>query len=235
MTHGLEIRQKREGHPILWSILAAIVILLAVSGWLGLSYFNNGSLPLGITVRALQADPGVDESDVSDEQIKDHIVRRDEPRYITIPKLSLGKSRVIGLDIDVNNNLKAPDNIADTAWYSKSARPGLGYGTIIINAHNSGIDRDGAFANLDSLVNGDIIEIERGDGEIFTYIVTENRSMPLKEAMSTGMKSVTQPVESNKESLSLITNDGKWIPKIKQFDRRIILRAVIQETSSKIQ
>lgn len=226
MAHGLEIKHKRETHPIRWMLLVLLIVLAAATGWFGWQYFNTGNLPLGATVDALQANPAIDESEVSDQQVKSHTVKPDEPRYITIPKLSLGNVRVFGVGVDANNQLQAPSNISDAAWYTKSSRPGLGYGAVLINAHNGGARRDGAFAKLGTLTKGDTIEVERGDGKLFTYKVVENQSMPLEEVNATGMKMMMESAEEGKEGLNLITCDGNWVPKYKQFDRRIMLRAV---------
>lgn len=226
MAHGLEIKYKREGHPLRWAFLILVIILALLAGWFGLQYFNTGNLPLGMTVRSLQANPNVDESDVSDEQVKSHGVKPDEPRYITIPKLSLGQVRIFSADIDANNLIESPANIADAAWYTKSSRPGLGYGAILINAHNGGVSRDGAFANLGSLSKGDTIELERGDGEQFTYKVIDTKTMSLEELSTSGMKMMMESAEDSKEGLNLITFDGNWVPKLKQFDHRIVLRAI---------
>lgn len=229
MAHGLEIKYKREGHPFRWVLLVLVISLALLSGWFALQYFNTGNLPLGVTVKALQADPKVDETDVSDEQVKSHAVKPDEPRYITIPKLSLGQVRVFSGDVDANNILESPANIADAVWYTKSSHPGLGYGATLINAHNGGVSRDGAFANLGTLSKGDTIELERGDGKLYTYKVVENQSMPLDEVNKTGMKMMMESAEDGKEGLNLITYSGNWVPKIKQFDHRTMLRAVIQK------
>ena len=226
MAHGLEIKYKREGHPLMWAFLILVIILALLAGWFGLQYFNTGNLPLGMTVRSLQANPNVDESDVSDEQVKSHGVKPDEPRYITIPKLSLGQVRIFSADVDANNLIESPANIADAAWYTKSSRPGLGYGAILINAHNGGVSRDGAFANLGSLSKGDTIELERGDGEQFIYKVIDTKTMSLEELSTSGMKMMMESAEDSKEGFNLITFDGNWVPKLKQFDHRIVLRAV---------
>ena len=77
--------------------------------------------------------------------------------------------------------------------------------------------------------NGDSIEIERGDGKIYRYEVRENQSMPLDEVNSSGMKMMMQSAETGKEALNLITCDGVWVPRLEQFDRRIMLRAVLVE------
>lgn len=76
---------------------------------------------------------------------------------------------------------------------------------------------------------GEEINVKRGDGESFTYRVVENESMPLDQVNSTGMKKMMESAETGKEGLNIITCDGKWVPQIKQYDRRIMLRAVIVE------
>ena len=74
---------------------------------------------------------------------------------------------------------------------------------------------------------GDIIEVERGDGEKFRYEVRENQSMHLDEVNNGGMRMMMTSAEEGKEALNLITCDGKWVPRLNQFDRRIMLRATL--------
>jgi len=71
------------------------------------------------------------------------------------------------------------------------------------------------------------IVIERGDGKVLTYKVVENQSMSIAEVNATGMKKMGQPVEDGAEGLNLITTDGKWVPRLGTFDRRILVRATI--------
>jgi LPXTG-site transpeptidase (sortase) family protein len=135
--------------------------------------------------------------------------------------------RVQKVGVTSNNQLDVPKNINDAAWYQKSATPGQGYGAVLIDGHNGGITRNGVFAKLNTLSQGDQITVERGDGKKYTYSVVENESMSLDEVNSTGMKKMMKSADEDTEGLSLITCDGKWIPKIQQFDRRIMLRAVL--------
>jgi sortase (surface protein transpeptidase) len=100
---------------------------------------------------------------------------------------------------------------------------------MLMDGHNGGITRNGVLAKLGTLQKSDIIEVERGDGRVFRYEVRENQSMDLEEVNTTGMKMMMQSAEVGKEALNLITCDGKWIPRYKQFDRRIMLRAVLVE------
>lgn len=209
-----------------WLLSGVLVAVLITTGWFTYRWYMFGDdLPVTLPAFAM-ADPSVDESEVTAELIDRHIVQSLQPRYVSIPTLGVKQTRTFAMGIDENNMLKSPANISDAAWYDKSATPGSG-GVVLMNAHNGGITRDGVFAKLGALKRGDIIEVERGDGEMFRYEVRENQSMPLEEVNDSGMKMIMQSAESGKEALNLITCDGKWVPRFKQFDRRIMLRAVL--------
>ncbi len=97
---------------------------------------------------------------------------------------------------------------------------------MLIDAHNGGVSRDGIFAGLHTLENGDRIVVERGDGNNYTYEVAENQSMSLEEVNKTGMDKMMKSADESVEGLNLITCDGQWVPRLQQFDRRIMLRAI---------
>jgi len=223
---GLEIKQKREFHLWRWFFWLVLIATIVVAGWYGYKWYTTGEEP-PIPLPVASADPRVDESIVPKTKVEEYTVPATHPRYISIPKLGIAKVRVQQVGVTANNQLDVPKNINDTAWYEKSSTPGQGYGAVLIDGHNGGITRNGVFAKLGTLQVGDEITIERGDGQTFTYSVVENESMSLDEVNDTGMKKMMLPADEDKEGLSLITCDGKWIPKIQQFDRRIMLRAVL--------
>ncbi len=231
VTQGLHIKHKRDLHWISVLLWLSLFASLALSGWLTYRYFTTGELPSALSVRALQADPSVDETPVTKQQIDQHTVAADEPRYVSIPSLGVSNTRVFSVGVTENNQLGTPKNISDTAWYNKSAKPGQGFGAILIDGHNGGITRNGVFAELGKLQFGETITVERGDGKTYTYEVRENQSMPLEEVNKTGMRMMMESAEEGKEGLNLITCDGKWVPKYRQFDRRIMLRAVLISSS----
>ena len=226
---GLKIDEKREIHLWRWLFLVLFVGLLAAAGWFGYKWYTTGEVP-PIPLPVASADPRVDESVVTETQIDNYTVPASNPRYISIPKLNISQVRVQKVGVTPNNQLDVPKNINDAAWYEKSATPGQGFGAVLIDGHNGGITRNGVFAKLNTLNQGDEITIERGDGKKFTYSVVENESMTLDEVNSNGMKKMMKSADEDTEGLSLITCDGKWIPKIQQFDRRIMLRAVLENS-----
>ena len=98
-----------------------------------------------------------------------------------------------------------------------------------MDGHNGGVSRNGVLANLDRLKIGETITIERGDGLELNYRVTSNETMSLQVANTAGMKQMFASSEPGKEGLSIMTCAGAWVPRDKVFDKRIIVRAVLDE------
>lgn len=225
---GLHIQHKRNFHAIRWVVALTIFMALAVYAYFGVRWYNTGEVsPLPLPVAA--ADTSIDESTLSDTQIQKHTVGATQPRYLEIPKLGVSQARVTGVGLTSRNLLDMPKHIDDAGWYVKSAAPGSGVGAVLIDGHSSGLTRPGIFARVKSLVAGDQLSIERGDGKIFTYEVYDVRDMPLDWVIKAGMKEMMYSVEPEKEGLSIVADAGRWIPKEKVFDRRVLVRATIIE------
>ena len=229
MTPGLRIDPKKEIHFGRWIALALAAMLLAVAGYYGLQWYTKGVVPPVPVPAYATADASLDEAPISGEQIDSYTVDPDKPRYISIPTLGIEKIRVLSVGLTSTKMLDVPKNINDTAWYNASATPGNGHGAVVIDGHNGGVTRDGVFAKLSNLKQGDTITIERGDGKRFTYKVQTNETMSLEKANKTGMKDMMQSIEPDKEGLSLITCAGTWIPRDKVFDQRVMVRATIDQ------
>ena len=206
-------------------ILAALLLLVAI--YWAYDWYAHGNKPPVIPLPAVAyADPSVDETPVSDDAIDKYTVPANNPRYLSIPALGIGKTRVMTVGLTKLNTLDTPQNINDTAWYKNSATPGQGYGQVVIDGHNGGISRDGIFVNLSTLEKDDEIIVERGDGKKITYEVTKVETLSLKETNDTGMQELVKPYDQSKEGIGLITCAGKWIPRDKVFDQRILVWAV---------
>ncbi len=169
----------------------------------------------------------VDETEPTEPEVQEYTVPADQPRYLTISKIGIKKARVIAVWVKASGELGTPSNIFDAGWYGGSGKPGQG-GTLLIDGHNGGPTKTGIFKNLPAVAEGDIIEIERGDGAIFKYKVVENKSVPLAEADSY-MKEAQKSPEPGKESVTIITCTGEWSDKQKTYLSRQFLRAVLVE------
>ena len=225
---GLQIHRGRNNHMLRWAAALLLLIFGAAYAYFGVRWYSTGELsPLPLPVAA--ADSSIDEKPVTDKELQSHTVPATHPRYIEIPKLGIAQARVTRVGVTATNMLDVPKNLDDAGWYAKSSTPGTGAGVVMIDGHNGGVTRNGVFAKLDTLTRGDQVSLERGDGKRFTYEIQDVRDMPLDWVNKEGMKEMMRSIDPQKEGLSLITCSGKWVPKDKVFDRRVLVRATILE------
>lgn len=168
-----------------------------------------------------QQSEGRDETEVDDDTISSYVVSPDMPRLITIDKIGL-KARVLQMGVNPDGSMQAPINIYDAGWYTGSAKPGT-VGAAVIDAHASGPTRQGLFAYLNTLTQGDMIQIEMGDGAVYSYRVAYKETVPID---SVDMRKVMEAYGGAAEGLNLITCDGSWIKDRKTYSDRTIVYAV---------
>lgn len=159
----------------------------------------------------------------STNAVANYNVASDLPRYLIIPKYGV-KSRVMSVGVTNTGAMAVPKNIYDTAWFDQSAKPGQ-KGAMLINGHVSSWTANGVFYNIKKLVADDIIQIQRGDGTIFSYKVVKSQVF---DANSVDMKSAVTPVIPGKQGLNLITCTGSVKPGTDEFDKRIVVYTVLQ-------
>jgi LPXTG-site transpeptidase (sortase) family protein len=211
------------------SLSVTLLLVLIVIGcvWYLVVYFTTGKeVTVTAPILAPQVTSPVDETPVTPEQKKEYTVPATHPRYLSIPDLGIVNSRIVSIGF-YKGALDSPANINDVAWYRDSSTPGSG-GAVLIDGHNGGTTKDGIFAKLGTLAVGSNITVERGDGQKFTYKVVENNSVDIADVNGGGMAKMLQSAEQGKEGLNLITCDGVYDKSVKQFNRRIMLRAVLE-------
>tara|TARA_R100000655_G_scaffold109396_1_gene163781 strand:+ start:134 stop:823 length:690 start_codon:yes stop_codon:yes gene_type:complete len=226
MATGLEIKHVYELHLVRKLFWLFFVVVLALSVWFGYKYFESGDLPPFVSARSLSANDEVEQTEVSPESLREHAVGPREPRYVTIPELGGKQYRSFSADLDNTNQLALQKNINDISWYKNSSTPGIGYGVVIISGHGLGTQGAGPFENASQLKTGDEIHIQTGSGKVVQYKISEVKVLPVQDALTTGTKLLTASADEDKEGLNIIAPAGKWIPKYKQFDSRIIIRAI---------
>lgn len=227
MARGLYIKQKQDHHIGTLLFWMTFLILALASLWYGYRFYTTGELPpVPVPASAMQQD--VDETPVDDTKKAQHSVAPSHPKFISIPSLGIKNSRVFSVGVTENGELDTPTNIFDTGWYKESATPGTGVGALLMDGHNGGPTTDGVFKRLPELTRGETIIVERGDGEVFTYVVQENKAMTLNEANNGGMKMMAESADISKEGLNIISCIGTWIPKDQTYSDRQMLRAVLQ-------
>ena len=214
-----------------WSVgaillLLFLIFLIKVAVFEG-NYYNEKEGSERAVAEQVSGNNDLDETEPSDDQIKDYKVAPDRPRYLSIDKLGIKNARVLPMNVNAKGELDTPVNIFDVGWYDGSSKPGQG-GTMIIDGHNGGPHKHGVFKKLPDLKNGDLIIVERGDGEKFKYSVVENKTVPLSESdeyMSTAAKSP----EPGRDSVTLISCTGDWSQDKKTYLSRQFTRAVLVE------
>ncbi len=146
---------------------------------------------------------------------------RQAPRYVRIPKINVS-SRVLTLGVDEKGRMQAPNNIHDAGWYEQSARPGSG-GAVLLDGHVSGKINSAVFKNLKTLVPGDEIEIERGDGQKFKYKVVTSKDYPVDQL---DMVKALISVQPGVNGLNIITCSGDFNASNQSFNQRLLVQAV---------
>lgn len=222
---GLKINSGRG--IVKWVIIAILTILFLVFFfrvmiWEKIYYEEKEGSARAI---AMEFEEDLVEVPPSDTEVAEYKVAADRPRYLSIEKLGIVNSRVLPMGVNEKGELSTPNNIFDVGWYYNSGKPGKG-GTLLIDGHNGGPHVQGVFKALPALSEGDIVVIERGDGEIFRYSVVENISVPLSESndyMATAIKTPT----TGRESLTLISCAGEWSDQQKTYMSRQFVRAIL--------
>lgn len=159
----------------------------------------------------------------SAQVVKAYAVAPNLPKYIDIPKLKV-HARVLSEGVTKTGELQVPWNIYDTGWYNASAQPGQA-GAMLVDGHSGIGQLHGIFYHLAQLVAGDLINVTRGDGRVFTYAVVKTQTVDVK---SVDMASTMVSADTAKPGLNLITCAGEQIPGTVELNKRVLVYAVLR-------
>ena len=211
---------------VLWGLLiAALAFFLGKTAIFEYNYYNEKEGSPRAVSETSGEEEALDETEVSADERAAYNVAPDRPRYLSIEKLGVKDARVFAMGLKSSGELNTPAGIYDVGWYSSSGKPGEGR-TVLIDGHNGGPTKVGVFKYLPELEEGDLITLERGDGEIFEYKVVENKEISLNDSDSYMAIALTSP-ERGKESLTLITCTGEWSQTKQTYLSRQFVRAVL--------
>ncbi len=164
------------------------------------------------------AKEGSDETPVVTSSLASYTVAPDEPRILKIDALGIN-ARIRPMKVNSLGAVQAPVNIYDSGWYTSSSKPG-GYGAMFIDGHASGATRQGLFAYLDTLKEGNTVSVETGDGQQFNYKVVHVETVS-KDGVD--MNKALQAYGGAKEGLNLMTCTGTWVNSQKTLTNRVIV------------
>ncbi len=216
----------------IWSIVGILflVFLIKVATFESSYYEEKDGSERAIAVEeeAEEEEEALVEEEPTEDEVHEYIVAADRPRYLRIGALGINNARILPMGVNQKGELDTPRNIFDVGWYEGSSKPGQG-GTMIIDGHNGGPTRHGVFKDLPSLTEGDILEVERGDGVVYQYKVVENTTVSLSDSNAYMSTAATSP-EPGKDSLTLISCTGEWSQSQKTYLSRQFVRAVLVES-----
>lgn len=167
------------------------------------------------------AKEGSDETPVVTNTLDSYKVADDEPRVLRIDSLKLA-AKIRPMGVNSVGAVQAPVNIYDSGWYTGSSKPGT-YGAMFIDGHASGATREGLFAYIDTLKEGNTVSVEKGNGEVLNYKVVHVETVS-KDAVD--MSKALHTYDGAKEGLNLMTCTGKWVNSEKTLDKRAIVYTV---------
>lgn len=170
----------------------------------------------------------VDETEPSDNEIASYVVAPNMPRYFSIPSLGIINACIAEVGLRPDGSVDVPRNIYMIGWYNGSVLPGT-KGTALLDAHGGDLG-NGIFRTLPRIQVGADINIEMGDGRLFTYKVVDTATRPLdgnNNADSYMSTALTSP-QAGTASLTLITCTGEWSQIRQTYLDRFFVRAVLQ-------
>lgn len=162
-------------------------------------------------------------SEKRSQDFNDYKVPADQPRIIQIPSLDI-KAYIQRVGIDKNNTVVAPNNIFFTGWFTGSAPPG-DEGISILDGHVRGRYNDGVFRKLIEISNGEVIKVQMGDESWREFEVLSKKIYDTKDSA----KALFSPkIQSGKSELRLITCDGVYDKKTREYSKRLIVIAKLK-------
>lgn len=171
----------------------------------------------------------VDETEPTETEIANYVVAPNMPRYFSIPSLGIINARIAEVGLRSDGSVDVPRNAYMIGWYNGSVLPGAN-GTALLDAHGGDLG-NGIFRNLPRVQIGAEINIEMGDGRLFTYKVVDTATRPLdgeNNADSYMSTALTSP-QPGVASLTLITCTGEWSQLRQTYLDRFFARAVLQQ------
>lgn len=174
----------QEGHRRWWFLLAMGVACLAGGGVPLLAHAadvagqqDTGSIPIERVVRTQPAGvaaagaPGVGSS-------RQAAVAPPPPVRLRLPRLHVD-AQVLPVSVGAKGLLGVPDNPRQLGWWSRSARPGMPSGSVVIDGHvDSAALGLGALFRLREARPGDDVVLTNAAGRSTRYTVVARRSYP---------------------------------------------------------
>lgn len=229
----MKLRSSKTKHLFKKLSLALAIIGLSLGIAFVVDYFYQQhfgepiSIPIPGPISNIISTPIPEEKEVTKQEVAEYRVAPDKPRYFSLPILGIHNARILQVGKDPKTHeIGTPPGIYDVGWFNQSGLPGNNQ-TIILDGHNGGPTKDGVFKRLGNATVGNNLTIERGDGQVFTYKITDNYIVKLDDFNQSAMDKVMAKV-NDQETISIITCSGRWLKDKQTYDQRTIVKAVKQ-------
>lgn len=225
----LQGKQKKRRFK-LYAATGAAVLLAGALFVMFLPFGPNGTVneqaAVSGTLAAIDgANPAnLEESAVTLEMIESYEVPVDQPRVLTYQRLGL-RSRIVPVDKNLNGEPMVPSNIYDIGWSKSSALPGFS-GAALLNGSVIGGTQEGVFRVLGRAAEGDIIQIENGDGSKRNFSVIK---VVQYDSDAVDLAALEQPIDPERPGLNLIAMQGRFNARTNQFEQRVAVFAALVE------
>lgn len=145
------------------------------------------------------------------------------PMHIRIPEIEVD-AKIEYLEI-IDGDMQPPSGATDVTWYKETSRLGE-VGNGLFAGHLNFWDvPEGVFFRLESLQEGDVVELDGDDGQTYLYEVQWMQNFPINEDPPDEALGFTDEV-----AITLITCGGEWDAQAALYDHRTLVRAVMMET-----
>lgn len=138
-----------------------------------------------------------------------------------IPTVGIN-TKVVEVGITKKGNIASPRSFDIAGWYKYGPQPGES-GTAVIDGHvDNGLANPGVFKNLEKIIVGDHIYVEKDDKTL--HFVAQEINVYDFDIKTNGII-----IESETPRLLLITCTGSWIPDLRTHNQRLVVTAVLVE------
>lgn len=167
--------------------------------------------------------PVVESAEVTPEEQISPTTVISEPITFSIPKIQVN-THVESVGLDADKNMDVPKEAANVGWYNLGVKPGE-KGNAVLAGHFDDPNGDPAvFYELDSLEEGDTVEVTDENNVTYVFTVTHKESYAVDEfPISTVFGA------SDKEMLNLITCEGTFDKSAATYSHRLVVFTELSE------
>jgi LPXTG-site transpeptidase (sortase) family protein len=146
------------------------------------------------------------------------------PSEAPVARLRIGSigvdAPIVYLGVDPDGVMQSPKTAYEVGWYDFSAHPSFDGNAVFAGHVDLASVGAAVFWRLRQVAEGDDIEVSLEDGTTYAYKVVSTNSYASGDAP---VEEIIGPTE--RDSITLITCDGTFNTRTREYDKRLIVRA----------